>query len=426
MMTTATVNLNIPKPSEVFNRNIFEVLTDYSHFTEVHYGGGSSGKSHGVVQKVVLKALQDWKHPRKILWLRKVGATIADSLFQDVKSCLVDFKVWELCEWNKTDNRVTLPNGAVFLFKGMDNSEKIKSIKGISDVVMEEASEFVMNDYTQLTLRLRERKHLDKQIFLMFNPVSKLNWVYKYFFAGEPHKNTLIKQSSYKDNKFLDEMTRDNLEDLANRNPAYYKIYALGEFATLDKRVFPEYEVEILNKEDLRHIPSYFALDYGYVNDPSAFIHVKVDKKNKKLYILEEYVKTGMLNDELANVVKQLGYGKERITADSAEQKSIAEMKREGIERIKPSMKGADSVMAGIQFLSQFDITVDERCYKTIEELDNYTWKKDKQTDEYYNEPVETYNHCIDSLRYAVEELMIKDREEKKDANQLRKLRQFF
>lgn len=425
-MTTATVNLNIPKPSEVFNRNIFEVLTDYSHFTEVHYGGGSSGKSHGVVQKVVLKALQDWKHPRKILWLRKVGATIADSLFQDVKSCLVDFKVWELCEWNKTDNRVTLPNGAVFLFKGMDNSEKIKSIKGISDVVMEEASEFVMNDYTQLTLRLRERKHLDKQIFLMFNPVSKLNWVYKYFFAGEPHKNTLIKQSSYKDNKFLDEMTRDNLEDLANRNPAYYKIYALGEFATLDKRVFPEYEVEILNKEDLRHIPSYFAFDYGYVNDPSAFIHVKVDKKNKRLYILEEYVKTGMLNDELANVIKQLGYSKERITADSAEKKSIAEMKRAGIERIKPSMKGKDSIMAGIQFISQFDIIVDERCYKTIEELDNYTWKKDKQTDEYYNEPVDTYNHCIDSLRYAVEELMIQNREDKKDSDDLRKMRRLF
>lgn len=425
-MTTATVNLNIPKPSEVFNRNIFEVLTDYSHFTEVHYGGGSSGKSHGVVQKVVIKALQQWKHPRKILWLRKVGATIADSLFQDVKSCLIDFKVWDLCEWNKTDNRVILPNGAVFLFKGMDNSEKIKSIKGISDVVMEEASEFNLNDYTQLTLRLREKKHLYKQIYLMFNPVSKLNWVYKYFFAGEPHKNTLIKQSSYKDNKFLDEMTRDNLEDLANRNPAYYKIYALGEFATLDKLVFPKYDTEILNKDDLRHIPSYFALDYGYVNDPSAFIHVKVDKKNKRLYILEEYVKTGMLNDELANVIKQLGYYKERITADSAEKKSIAEMKREGIERIKPSMKGKDSIMAGIQFINQFDIIVDERCYKTIEELDNYTWKKDKQTDEYYNEPVDTYNHCIDSLRYAVEELMIQNREDKKDADDLRKMRRLF
>lgn len=265
MMTTATVNLNITQPHKVFNRNIFEVLTDYSHFTEVHYGGGSSGKSHGVVQKVVVKALQQWKHPRKILWLRKVGATIADSLFQDVKGCLIDFKVWELCEWNKTDNRVVLPNGSVFLFKGMDNSEKIKSIKGISDVVMEEASEFNLNDYTQLTLRLREKKHLYKQIYLMFNPVSKLNWVYKYFFAGEPHSNTLIKQSSYKDNKFLDDMTRKNLEDLANRNPAYYKIYALGEFATLDKRVFPKYETDILNKDDLRHLPSMFGLDYGYL-----------------------------------------------------------------------------------------------------------------------------------------------------------------
>ena len=425
-MTTATINLNITNPAKVFNKNIFSILTDYSHFTEVHYGGGSSGKSHGVVQKVVLKALQDWKHPRKILWLRKVGATIADSLFQDVKGCLVDFKVWDFCEWNKTDNRVTLPNGAVFLFKGMDNSEKIKSIKGISDVVMEEASEFHLNDYTQLTLRLREKKHKNKQIFLMFNPVSKLNWVYKYFFTGEPHKNTLIRQSSYKDNKFLDEMTRQNLEDLANRNPAYYKIYALGEFATLDKRVFPKYETEILNKDDLKHLPSYFGLDYGYINDPSAFIHVKIDKKNKKLYILEEYVKTGMMNDELAKVIKQLGYAKERITADSAEKKSIAEMKREGIERIKPSMKGADSIMAGIQFISQYDIIVDERCYKTIEELDNYTWKKDKQTDEYYNEPVDTYNHCIDSLRYAVEELMIKNREERKDAKELRRIKQLF
>lgn len=425
-MTTATINLNFPKPSKVFNRNIFNILTDYSHFTEVHYGGGSSGKSHGVVQKVVIKALQDWKYPRKILWLRKVGATIADSLFQDVKSCLIDFKVWELCEWNKTDNRVTLPNGAVFLFKGMDNSEKIKSIKGISDVVMEEASEFHLNDYTQLTLRLRERKHLNKQIFLMFNPVSKLNWVYKYFFTGEPHKNTLIQQSSYKDNKFLDEMTRQNLEDLASRNPAYYKIYALGEFATLDKLVFPKHTERLISPDEVKHLPSYFGLDFGYINDPSALIHVKIDTRNKQLYIIDEYVKTGMLNDEIANVIKQLGYAKERITADSAEKKSIAEIKRKGIERIKPAMKGADSIMSGIQFISQFDIIVDERCTKTIEELNNYTWKKDKNTDEYYNEPVDTYNHSIDALRYSVEELMLKDKQGKKDAKQLRRIKSYF
>ncbi|HDP2165995.1 TPA: PBSX family phage terminase large subunit [Staphylococcus aureus] len=421
------VKLNFNKPSNVFNRNIFEILTNYDNFTEVHYGGGSSGKSHGVIQKVVLKALQDWKYPRRILWLRKVQSTIKDSLFEDVKDCLINFGIWDMCLWNKTDNKVELPNGAVFLFKGLDNPEKIKSIKGISDIVMEEASEFTLNDYTQLTLRLRERKHVNKQIFLMFNPVSKLNWVYKYFFEhGEPMENVMIRQSSYRDNKFLDEMTRQNLELLANRNPAYYKIYALGEFATLDKLVFPKYEKRLINKDELRHLPSYFGLDFGYVNDPSAFIHSKIDVKNKKLYIVEEYVKKGMLNNEIANVIKQLGYSKEIITADSAEQKSIAEISNHDITRIRPAMKGKDSIISGIQYLNQFDIVIDERCFKTIEELDNYTWKKDKNTGEYYNEPVDTYNHCIDALRYSVEMLMINNKKQKKTAKDLRRIKNMF
>lgn len=427
MSTMTKVKLNFKKPSNVFNRNIFEILTNYDNFTEVHYGGGSSGKSHGVIQKVVLKALKDWKFPRRILWLRKVQSTIKDSLFEDVKDCLINFGIWDMCLWNKTDNKVELPNGAVFLFKGLDNPEKIKSIKGISDIVMEEASEFTLNDYTQLTLRLRERKHVNKQIFLMFNPVSKLNWVYKYFFEhGEPMENVMIRQSSYRDNKFLDEMTRQNLELLANRNPAYYKIYALGEFATLDKLVFPKYEKRLINKDELRHLPSYFGLDFGYVNDPSAFIHSKIDVKNKKIYIVEEYVKQGMLNDEIANVIKQLGYAKEEITADSAEQKSIAEISNHDITRIRSAMKGKDSIISGIQYLNQFDIVIDERCFKTIEELDNYTWKKDKNTGEYYNEPVDTYNHCIDALRYSVEMLMINNKKQKKTAKDLRRIKNMF
>ncbi|ELP8755562.1 PBSX family phage terminase large subunit [Staphylococcus pseudintermedius] len=421
------VSLNFKQPSKVFNKNIFEILFNYDYFTEVHYGGGSSGKSHGVIQKVVLKALKDWEYPRRILWLRKVQSTIKDSLFEDVKECLINYGIWDMCLWNKTDNKVELPNGAVFLFKGLDNPEKIKSIKGVSDIVMEEASEFTLNDYTQLTLRLRERKHKLKQIFLMFNPVSKLNWVYKYFFEhGKQMKGVLIRQSSYKDNKFLDDMTRENLEMLATRNPAYYKIYALGEFATLDKLVFPKYEKRIISDKEVGHLPSYFGLDFGYVNDPSAFIHVKIDSDNKKLYVMSEYVKKGMLNNEIAQVINDLGYSKEKITADSAEQKSIMEIKANGIDRIVPAMKGKDSVMAGIQFISQFDIVIDERCYKTIEEFDNYTWKKDKNTDEYYNEPVDTYNHCIDALRYAVEALTIQKKHQKKDKNTLRKIKSLF
>jgi len=394
--------MRIKDPKKVFNKYIYKCLYDYSHPTEVHYGGASSGKSHGVVQKVIVKALKEWDYPRRVLWLRKVAATVKDSIFQDVLECLSTFKLLPSCKVNMSDYRIELPNGAVFLFKGMDNPEKIKSIKGISDVVMEEATEFTLDDYTQLTLRTRERRHKDKQIYLMFNPVSKINWVYNYFFV-QKQPDAIVYQTTYKDNRFLDEGVKRNIELLARRNEAYYKIYALGEFATLDKLIFPKYAKRLIDKEEVADLPSYFGLDFGYSNDPSAFIHVKVNEQTKQIYFIEEYVKKGLLNDEIANAIKSLGYAKEIITADSAEKKSIAEMRRHGIERIREAKKGPDSIIQGINFLSQFEFIVDERCVKLIEELENYTWMKDKKTNEYTNKPIDSYNHVIDATRYAVE-----------------------
>lgn len=403
-----TIKLNI-NPSKVFNRHIYDHLFDYDTFTEVHYGGASSGKSHGVFQKIVIKALKDWKKPRKILVLRKVGATVRDSVFADVQATLSYFGIINMCKINMSVFRIELPNGAEFIFKGMDNPEKIKSIKGISDVVMEEASEFTLDDYTQLTLRLRDKAHKQKQIYLMFNPVSKANWVYNAFFVKKP-KNTVVYQTTYKDNRFLDALTRENIEELANRNEAYYKIYALGEFATLDKLVFPKYTKALLNKDDLRHFTSYFGLDYGFINDPSAFMHVKIDDDRKRLYVVEEYVKKGLTNDKIAESITALGYAKEQIRADSAEKKSNQELRNLGISRVIDVKKGAGSVMQGIQYLLQYEWIVDERCVKTIEELENYTWKKDKATNEYINEPVDSYNHCLDAIRYAIQDKITKSK----------------
>lgn len=403
--------LEVEKPSKVFNKHVYNIIDDYTKFTEIHYGGASSGKSHGVVQKVVLKACKKWRKPRRVLFLRKVGRSIKDSIFADVIACLSDFNLLDRCKVNNTDFRITLPNGAEFLFKGMDDPEKIKSIKGISDVVMEEATEFTLDDYTQLTLRLRERKHKMRQIFLMFNPVSKLNWVYKHFFSEEAvvdTARTVIYHTTYRDNRFLDEDTQKNIQELEQRNPAYYRIYALGEFATLDKLVFPTYTMRRLDKnsDELRNVHSDFGLDFGYVNDPSAFIHVKVDMKNKKVYCIEEYTQKGMFNDQIASKLYEFGYAKEVITADSAEQKSITEIRtKHGVPRIRAAKKGPDSIRQGIQWLLQYDLVIDDRCVKLKEELENYTWRKDKKTGEYTNEPVDSYNHLIDALRYAVEHL---------------------
>ncbi len=290
----------------------------------------------------------------------------------------------------------------------MDDPEKIKSIKGLSDVVMEEASEFNQDDFTQLTLRLREPKHKQRQLFCMFNPVSKLNWTYKQWFADDAvvdRDRVAIHQSTYKDNHFLDEQNIKTIENLKQTNPAYYKIYTLGEFATLDKLVFPDFSKRRLSVEKLSGLPSYFGLDFGYTNDETAFMHVKVDQDNRVIYIMEEYAKHGMLNSDIAKMIKQMGYSKEIITADAAEPKSIAEIKRDGIYRIRPAKKGRDSIVQGIAFMQQYHLVVDDRCVKTIEELENYTYKKDKQSGEYTNEPVDAYNHEIDAIRYALNEI---------------------
>ena len=411
MMKKPQIKIKIKNPSRVFNKHIYDKLTDYSTFTEIHYGGASSGKSHGVIQKVVFKSLQAWKYPRKVLFLRKVGSSVYDSIFEDVKQCLEAWGLLGACKVNNSAYRIELPNGAQFIFKGLDNPEKIKSIKGISDVVMEEASEFTLDDYTQLTLRLRDKKHPNKQIYLMFNPVSKVNWVYNAFFVKKP-KNTVIYQTTYKDNRFLDEVTKENIEELANRNEAYYKIYALGEFATLDKLVFPKYKKRLLNKEELKQFPSYFGLDYGFINDPSAFMHIKIDDENRRLYIVEEYVRKGLTNDKIAEAIKALGYSKEIIRADSAEKKSNQELRNLDIPRVIDVMKGPGSVMQGIQYILQYEIIVDERCVKTIEELENYTWKKDRATSEYINEPVDSYNHCLDAMRYAIQDRIFQAKKE--------------
>ena len=386
---------------DAFNDWIYNNIDDYSHRIEVYYGGAGSGKSFGAGQKILLKALNDKVNGiRKVLVIRKIQRSIKDSIWDLMKQLIREAGFINETDINKTDFEITLPNGSSFLFKGLDDEEKIKSINGITDIVIEEATELTENEFTQLNLRLRP-KASNPQIYLMFNPISKKNWVYSYFFENERPENCIVVQTTYKDNKFLDQEYCKELEKLQQRNPAYYRIYALGEFATLDKLVFPVWEEKLISDSDVKDLPKWIGLDFGYVNDPSAITYGNIDDENKIIYIRGEYVKRGMLNDEIANVMIQLGLHKDKSYGDCAEQKSIAEIRRLGVN-IEATEKGKDSIIHGIQWIQQYKLIVDERCFKTKEELENYTWKKDKKTGEYINEPVDTYNHTIDSIRYGL------------------------
>ena len=383
--------------ASAFNGWVYKIIDDYSCPIEVYYGGAGSGKSHGALQKVLLKAVN---RKRKVLVIRKVGATIKDSVFALMRQLLVDCRQHGTAKINRSDFEIELANGSVFLFKGLDDPEKIKSIVGITDIVIEEATELTVEDFTQLTLRLRPLDP-DPQIFVMFNPVSKANWVYEHFFLNPPPK-ALVINTTYKDNRFLPRAYHDTLERLKTTNPAYYRIYALGEFATLDKLVFPVIQRRLISAEEVAGLPFWCGLDFGYVNDPSALTWGRYDAKNMRIYTTGEYNKKGMTNSEISTTIKALGLQKEVIIADSAERKSIDELSRDGL-RVRPAAKGPDSVMNGIDFMLRHEIIVDERCVHTLEEYENYTWKKDKKSGEYVNKPIDAFNHHLDSTRYGLE-----------------------
>lgn len=392
--------INIKLSKKLFNETYYPYLLDYKHRYEVYYGGAGSGKSVFVAQKLIFKALNQ---KRKILVIRKVGTTLKDSVFQLINDTLKEWKIYNLCQVNLSTYTITLPNDSVFLFKGLDDREKIKSITDITDIWCEEATELAEDDYTQLDLRLRALKP-DLQLICSFNPVSKANWVYKKWFASsaQPNGDTFILKTTYKDNRFLPKAYINALEEKQQTNYSYYKIYALGEFCSLDKLVFSNWETADFDNREINGV-LLVGLDFGFINDTTALVASLLDQENKRLYIFKEWGATGKTNKEIADVITALGFSKSVIIADSAEPKSIEELRRDGISRIRESTKGKDSIIHGIQKLQNYKIIVHPTCEKLITEFENYSWKKDKQSGEYINQPIDEFNHFIDALRYSLQ-----------------------
>ena len=381
-----------------FNEWVYRIIDDYSHRIEAYCGGAGSGKSHGAMQKVLLKALN---RRRRVLVIRKVAATLRDSVFALTLRLLAECGERDRCKVNRSDFEIELANGSVLLFKGLDDEQKIKSIAGITDIVIEEATELTANDFTQLNLRLRPVEP-DPQIFLMFNPVSKANWVYQWFFEGGREDPPLLINTTYRDNRFLPDSYRLELERLKHTNPAYWRVYAKGEFVTLDKLVFPSVVRRLIPEEETRGLPVWCGLDFGYVHDPTALTWGRYDRAGKRVYVTGEYNAGGMSNGDIISAVTALGLANERITADSAEPKSIDELRRAGL-RVDPAEKGPGSVMYGIGFMLSHEIVADERLIHVNEEFGNYTWAKDAPSGMYINRPAPGHDHHMDSIRYGLE-----------------------
>jgi phage terminase large subunit len=377
-------------------------VEDYSYRYNVYYGGRGSGKTRFILDKLLIKGL---KERRTILLMRKVYRKCKDSVWAELKAALDRLKIRKYFDLYEGEYRAVCKlNGTVFKCEGLDEAEKIKGFSEISDVLLEEGTEFTIEDFELIDGTVRSVLYkLPLQLYILFNPIAKTNWVFKRFGfdTGITPPNTFILKTTYLDNPYLSPDYLRRMELMRETNPTRWKIEALGDFVSLDRLIFQNYRVEEFDYTTIKG-QLLVGLDFGFIADPSVIIASILNEEERTIHIFKEWQGQGKTNQELIKVIESLGFAKSVIIADSAEQKSIEEIKRGGIIKIKPAVKGPDSVRFGIQKLLNYKIIVHPSCEGVITEFENYSWKKDK-SGEYTNEPIDSFNHFCDALRYSLQ-----------------------
>jgi phage terminase large subunit len=378
-------------------------------------GGRGSKKSTTAALKIIYTMM---KQPlTNALVIRRVFNTLRDSCFQQLKWAAERLKVSHLWKFTLSPlEAVYLPTGQRILFRGLDDPMSITSItvdKGYINLVWFE--EFYQvekeDDFNKIDMSIRGEMEPGyyKQIIMTFNPWSEKHWIKRRFFDN-PDSNTLALTTTYKCNEWLGADDIALFEAMKINNPRRYRIEGEGEWGVSQGLIYTnvsEREFDILEVSKRPGTTSIFGLDFGYTNDPTAFICGIVDEKAKELYIYDEHYEKAMTNSDIAKMIKYKGYAKEQIIADSAEPKSIEEIKRAGIPRIKAAAKGKDSILNGIQLIQDYKLIVHPKCENTLLELSNYIW--DTKDGAMINKPIDDYNHLLDALRYGMERIKRRD-----------------
>jgi phage terminase large subunit len=380
-------------------------------------GGKGSKKSATTALNYIFRLM---KYPESnLLVVRGVMNTHRDSTFAQLQWAQEKLQVSHLWKNTVSPMEMTyLPTGQKILFRGFDDVLKLASTtvsKGyLCWVWIEEAFEIASEaDFDKLDLSVPRGNvpgHLFKQTTITFNPWSETHWLKRRFFdTTDENVNTYT--TNYLVNEFLDETDRAIFERMKETNYRKYTVAGLGEWGIAEGLVFENWEVlefdpMKLGAEDETEwqYKHFFGLDFGYTNDPTAFIAFAANPVTKEIFIYDEHYEPRMLNSDIAATVTRKGYGKERIRADCAEPKSIDDLRRLGLGRVLPSVKGKDSINNGISYLQEFKIFVKPSCSNAIMELSSYAWKKDK-SENGLNVPEDGNNHLMDAMRYAAYDL---------------------
>lgn len=376
----------------------FKFLKDYDARWVVISGGAGSGKSYAVAQHIILGCLQF--PTRRYLCVRKIARSLRYSVFALFRELIDSMGLATFFEVNRSELTFSCVTGASIVLLGLDDPEKIKSIQGITDVWMEEATEFIEEDANQLNLRLRGGD-LPKRLLLTFNPIINTHWLKRRFF-DTPIANVHTYRTTYKDNAFLDAAYISELEALKDKDLNFHRIYALGEWGEQGDNVFTRYMIHDFDLDESSLESVCQGIDFGF-NHASAV--ERCGMKDGELYVFDEFYRKGITNRELLDHIRDFDrdWQRHRFVADSAEPARILEFQQADFNMV-PAVKGPSSLRDGIDYLRSLMIHVHRsKCPHLAAEIGAYQYRVDKKSGERIDEFVEFNDDCIAALRYATE-----------------------
>lgn len=361
---------------------VFEHLLDSKSKIVVEQGGTRSGKTYNILLYIIFNYCQVNKG-KTITICRKTFPALRSSVMRDFIEILKKHNKYREENHNKSNSEYNL-DGNLIEFISVDQPQKIRGRKR-EFLFINEANELEYEDWQQLIFRTTDK------IILDYNPSDEYHWIYDKVL---PREDVEFYKTTYKDNPFLDNSIIEEIERLRETDEQYWQIYGLGEKGISKATIFNYYECDKI-PEDAEFIS--YGADAGYTNDPSTL--VSVYKKDHNLYIKEHLYRTMMTTKDLSEHFKLVGVGRNTIYFDAAEPRLIAELRRMG-HNVQPSLKGRDSINAGIDLLKRFKIHLTKDSDNLIMEFRNYKWQEDR-SGKLTNKPVPKNDHLIDASRYA-------------------------
>jgi len=367
---------------EVTTNKVFKHLATSEKKIVVEQGGTRSGKTYNILLWIIFDYCN--RETKKTITIcRKTFPAVRGTVMRDFFDIIKGYGIYNESYHSKSSNEYYL-NGNRIEFISLDEPQKIRGRK--RDLLfINEANELNFEDWQQLIFRTTEKVVID------YNPSDEFHWIYDQVLTRE---DVEFYQTTYKDNPFLTNIIKEEIERLKTIDENYWKIYGLGERGQSRSLIYSFTTIKNIPQEAKRVS---YGLDFGFTNDPTCLVETFTLGDN--MYVKEHIYRTGMTNQDIANEFKRLGLDRrDEIFADSAEPKSIEEIHRMGWN-IKPTFKG--SINIGIDMIRRYKLIVTEDSINTIKELRNYKYIEDKNG-QLTNKPIDAYNHSLDSLRYSI------------------------